>query len=60
MVWMKSTASGDGQGSQSECVEVAHHQAQIFVRDSKTTGNAMVTFSPQAWSIFLRMTQGAH
>ncbi|MFI5488949.1 DUF397 domain-containing protein [Micromonospora echinaurantiaca] len=51
-VWRKSTRSG---GNGGDCVEVATNLPGIVaVRDSKDPAGRELTFSPYAWSQFLR------
>ncbi|WP_326557636.1 DUF397 domain-containing protein [Micromonospora sp. NBC_01796] len=50
--WRKSTRSGDNNGN---CVEVAGNLPNIVaVRDSKDPGGPSLTFSPEAWTSFIR------
>ena len=53
-VWRKSTRSG-----QSECVEVADNLAGVGgVRDSKDPAGPVLTFTPDAWRTFVRVSRG--
>ncbi|MEU1396977.1 DUF397 domain-containing protein [Micromonospora zamorensis] len=53
--WRKSTRSG---GNGGECVEVADNLPGIVaVRDSKDQRGPAFTFTPTAWSAFLRTTR---
>ncbi|MBO4259272.1 DUF397 domain-containing protein [Streptomyces griseorubiginosus] len=54
-VWAKSSYSGDTGG---DCVEVADVAPHIAVRDSKNPSAGVVTFSPAAFSAFVRGTSG--
>ena len=47
--WRKSRASGTG-----DCVEVAVHNGQILVRDSKSPHSGYLSFTPTEWRAFLR------
>lgn len=49
-VWRKSSRSN---GAGGECVEVADSGACVAVRDSKATHTGHLTFSPQAWAVFI-------
>ncbi|RAO33192.1 hypothetical protein ONO86_05000 [Micromonospora noduli] len=56
--WRKSTRSGDNNGN---CVEVADNlPGLIAVRDSKDPAGPALTFSPAAWSDFVRVTKSGH
>jgi len=46
--WIKSTASGGGN-----CVEVAIHNEAVYIRDSKHSSRAVLSFSPAQWDKFL-------
>ena len=47
--WKKSSrSSGNGQ-----CVEIAHLDDAVAVRDSKNPTGPALTFSPDAWAAFL-------
>ncbi|MDG4803977.1 DUF397 domain-containing protein [Micromonospora sp. WMMD980] len=51
-VWRKATRSG-----QSECVEVAGNLAGVVgVRDSKDPTGPVLTFTPEAWCAFVRVS----
>ncbi|GIJ26420.1 hypothetical protein Vqi01_15820 [Micromonospora qiuiae] len=53
--WRKSTRSGDNNGN---CVEVADNlPGLVAVRDSKDPGGPALTFSPTAWTNFIRATR---
>jgi hypothetical protein len=47
--WFKAQASNGGQG----CVEVAHLQHWIVVRDSKNPGGPVHRYTPREWACFL-------
>lgn len=49
LTWRKSSASGAG-----ECVEVACSAASVLVRDSSAPPGAMLAFTSEQWSAFLR------
>ncbi|MFC5941879.1 DUF397 domain-containing protein [Micromonospora harpali] len=50
--WRKSTRSGDNGGA---CLEVADNlPGLVAVRDSKDPSGPALTFSPAAWSSFVR------
>ena len=46
--WTKSSHSGN-----NGCVEVAHGDEQIAVRDSKDPSGPMLLFTPREWRAFL-------
>ncbi|WP_406070342.1 DUF397 domain-containing protein [Micromonospora sp. NBC_01638] len=53
--WRKSTRSGDNNGN---CVEVADNlPGLVAVRDSKDPAGPALTFSPAAWTSFVRVTK---
>ncbi|MFG2883298.1 DUF397 domain-containing protein [Streptomyces sp. NPDC048297] len=56
--WRKSSYSGPGDGD--SCVEVAHLDAHIAVRDSKTPARATLTFPPAAFAPFIEALKGTH
>lgn len=47
--WRKSSFSGNGGGS---CVEVAHHDGLILVRDTKDRSKAPHRFTRTEWEAF--------
>ncbi|MEV4926333.1 DUF397 domain-containing protein [Streptomyces roseoverticillatus] len=51
--WAKSSYSGDGGDN---CLEWAPSASPVVVpvRDSKTPGGPVLTFSPAAWAAFVR------
>ncbi|MEU6506819.1 DUF397 domain-containing protein [Streptomyces sp. NPDC046942] len=49
--WRKSSFSGGDQGD--ACVEVAHLDTHIGIRDSKTPDRAALTFPPTAFTPFI-------
>ncbi|NIL59603.1 DUF397 domain-containing protein [Salinispora arenicola] len=52
--WRKSTRSNNG----GDCVEVADNLSDIIgLRDSKTPNGSVLTFSPAAWTTFVRATK---
>lgn len=56
--WRKSTRSGDNNGN---CVEVADNLPSfVAVRDSKDPAGPALTFSPSAWTRFIRSTKAPH
>ncbi|MEU6024824.1 DUF397 domain-containing protein [Micromonospora sp. NPDC047134] len=56
-IWRKSTRSGDNGG---DCVEVAANiPGLVAVRDSKDPTGPALTFSPTAWTGFVRAVQPA-
>jgi hypothetical protein len=56
--WRKSTRSGDNNGN---CVEVADNlPGLVAVRDSKDPSGPALTFSPTAWTHFVRSTKTPH
>ncbi|MET8354527.1 DUF397 domain-containing protein [Micromonospora sp. NPDC005206] len=57
-LWRKSTRSGDNGGA---CVEVADNlPGLVAVRDSKDPAGPALTFSPAAWTNFVRVTKFGH
>ncbi|MET8318499.1 DUF397 domain-containing protein [Micromonospora sp. NPDC005189] len=57
-LWRKSTRSGDNGGA---CVEVADNlPGLVAVRDSKDPGGPALTFSPAAWTCFVRVTKSGN
>lgn len=48
--WTKSSYSNNGGDT---CVEVGHCSHAVAVRDSKDPDGPRLSFSPQAWSVFL-------
>ncbi|GHI05213.1 DUF397 domain-containing protein [Streptomyces cellostaticus] len=50
--WQKSSFSGGGQGD--ACVEVAHLDAHISIRDSKAPARATLTFPTEAFTPFIQ------
>ena len=50
-VWRKSSRSGAG----NDCVEIAHGDAAVAVRDSKNPHGHMLVMSPHEWATFLRV-----
>lgn len=53
--WRKSTRSGDNGGN---CIEVADNlPGLVAVRDSKNLTGPILTFSPAAWTAFVRSTK---
>lgn len=57
-LWRKSTRSGDNNGA---CVEVADNlPGLVAVRDSKDAAGPALTFSPTAWTSFVRSTRSGH
>ncbi|MEU4788103.1 DUF397 domain-containing protein [Micromonospora tulbaghiae] len=52
-IWRKSTRSG----TQGDCVEVADNLAGVVgVRDSKDPAGPVLTFTPDAWRTFVRLS----
>jgi hypothetical protein len=49
--WRKSSYSGGGDGN--NCVEIAHNQTQVAIRDSKAPAGATLTFPTGAFSRFM-------
>ena len=50
--WFKSSYSG---GSGTECVECAHADEGILVRDSKQAGGPVVAVQGRAWQAFMEV-----
>ncbi|MET7481422.1 DUF397 domain-containing protein [Streptomyces sp. NPDC005648] len=55
--WQKSSFSGGGQGD--ACVEVAHLDDHIAVRDSKAPASATLTFPAAAFTPFVEALKGS-
>ncbi|MET8461835.1 DUF397 domain-containing protein [Micromonospora zamorensis] len=56
--WRKSTRSGDNGGN---CVEVTDNlPGLVAVRDSKDPAGPALTFTPVAWTNFVRATRSGH
>ncbi|MFG1675315.1 DUF397 domain-containing protein [Micromonospora sp. NPDC049282] len=52
-IWRKSTRSG----TQGDCVEVADNLVGLVgVRDSKDPAGPVLTFAPDAWRAFVRVS----
>lgn len=51
VVWKKSSRSNGNGGN--NCVEVAHLDRLVAVRDSKNPTGPALTFPPAAWSLFI-------
>lgn len=47
--WRKSSYSGTGDN----CVETAHLDGEVGVRDSKNPGGGILRFSRRAWAEFI-------
>ncbi|TDC41453.1 DUF397 domain-containing protein [Micromonospora sp. KC213] len=52
-MWRKSSRSG----SEGDCVEVAGFADSVGVRDSKDRRGPALTFTPDAWTGFVRATR---
>jgi hypothetical protein len=50
--WQKSSFSGGDEGD--ACVEVAHLDTHIAIRDSKTPDRAILAFPPSAFTPFIQ------
>ncbi|GEB53978.1 MULTISPECIES: DUF397 domain-containing protein [Streptomyces] len=48
--WFKSSYSGDGGGN---CIEVAHTDSTVHIRDSKVVGGPLLNVSHAGWSSFV-------
>jgi Domain of unknown function (DUF397) len=55
--WRKSSRSN---GAGGECVEVARTPPNLAVRDSKRPDAAVLSFTPEHWSSFLRDIKAGH
>jgi hypothetical protein len=55
-VWRKSTRT-NGQGA---CVEVAHLDAVVGVRDSKNRTGPVLAFDPTDWRAFLTAVRAGY
>jgi len=49
--WKKSSYSGSGDGN--ACVEIAHRNTRIAVRDSKHLAHATLTFKRTTFATFI-------
>ncbi|MGW1889658.1 DUF397 domain-containing protein [Streptomyces sp. NPDC002004] len=49
--WKKSSFSGGGEGN--ACVEVAHQDTHMAIRDSKAPAGAILTFPGTAFTSFI-------
>jgi hypothetical protein len=56
--WRKSSYSGPGDGD--SCVEIAHRDTHIAVRDSKTPTRATLAFPTAAFAAFVDALKDAH
>ncbi|MFS4091277.1 DUF397 domain-containing protein [Streptomyces sp. AF1A] len=54
--WQKSSYSGGGDGN--TCVELAHLDTHIAVRDSKAPARAALTFPADRFAPFLQALKG--
>jgi hypothetical protein len=52
LVWRKATSSEAGS-----CVEVAHSEKAVFVRDSKNPEGTVLQITRSRWSEFLQTIQ---
>ena len=52
LAWRKSTASGGG-GNEGSCIEMAAVNDRAMVRDSKNREGLPLSFSRDAWTMFL-------
>lgn len=53
--WVKSSYSQSG----GECVEVAHFDDAVGVRDSKDVAGPVLVFEPSTWTAFTRAVRPA-
>ncbi|KUF17660.1 DUF397 domain-containing protein [Streptomyces silvensis] len=51
MAWRKSSYSSNG--SEGDCVEVAHTPGAVHVRDSKVPGSPRLALGTTAWADFV-------
>ncbi|MFF7748013.1 DUF397 domain-containing protein [Streptomyces sp. NPDC007971] len=56
--WRKSSFSGGGQGD--ACVEVAHLDTHISIRDSKAPARATLTFPAEVFTPFVEGLKEAY
>ncbi|MFD7447516.1 DUF397 domain-containing protein [Kitasatospora sp. NPDC059827] len=54
LTWRKSSHSGSEGGS---CIEIAHAEGTIHVRDSKDKSGPQLAFAPGAWADFIEFTR---
>ncbi|MEU7640920.1 DUF397 domain-containing protein [Streptomyces sp. NPDC039016] len=52
--WYKSSYSG---GTGNNCVEVAHPNSTIYVRDSKNSKGPVLALAPETWSSFIGLAR---
>jgi hypothetical protein len=55
--WQKSSFSGGDQGD--ACVEVAHLDTHIAIRDSKAPAKATLAFPSEAFTLFIEALKHA-
>ncbi|MER6737546.1 DUF397 domain-containing protein [Streptomyces puniciscabiei] len=56
--WQKSSYSGGGDGN--TCVEIAHLDTHIAVRDSKAPARATLDFAATAFTVFIETLKTTH
>ncbi|MVO83730.1 DUF397 domain-containing protein [Streptomyces sp. p1417] len=56
--WRKSSYSSNG--SEGDCVEVAHASGAIHVRDSKKAQGPRLAVGSPAWTDFVTYATGSH
>ncbi|MFJ9813702.1 DUF397 domain-containing protein [Streptomyces sp. NPDC101151] len=57
-LWKKSSFSGGGEGN--DCVEIAHLDTHISIRDSKAPARATLTFPTAAFAPFIEALRETH
>jgi hypothetical protein len=55
MKWRKSTESGPWTDN---CVEVAHEEGDVLVRDSRGEASPILRFTPAEWRAFIGTSDG--
>jgi len=50
VTWRKSSRSMSGE---SNCVEIAVVDGEVWMRDSKSPDNGVIRFTPESWTSFI-------
>ena len=70
MAWKKSSRSGvehclefdfikSSRSESMNCVEAAHRDGEVLVRDSKSPDRLVLNFTPEAWTHFIKEVKNA-